>query len=171
MVRDGSGAAVNVLVSAIDPLTPADIREVMRWRYPPPYHVYDIKRSRSVRKELLEGSYFAARSADGTLVGFFCYGRSAQIAHGRTVGAYDEERLDIGLALKPELTGHGYGADFLKAGLAYGVRRYSAGKFRLSVRAFNVRAIKVYEEVGFVRTGSFTIPDAGRVFLVMVLDI
>ena len=62
--------------------------------------------------------------------------------------------LDIGLGLRPDLTGRGLGHDFVTFGLDFARSAFAPPAFRLLVATFNRRAIRVYEKVGFrpVRT-------------------
>jgi ribosomal-protein-alanine N-acetyltransferase len=57
--------------------------------------------------------------------------------------------VEIGLGLRPELTGRGLGAAFLEAGLDFAAARFAAREYALAVAAFNRRAIAVYERAGF----------------------
>jgi RimJ/RimL family protein N-acetyltransferase len=47
------------------------------------------------------------------------------------------------------LCGKGYGLPFLNRGLDYAEQALSTRSFRLSVAAFNERAVKVYQKAGF----------------------
>lgn len=70
---------------------------------------------------------------------------------GVELGYYlDGAALDIGLGLRPDLTGAGKGLAFLQAGMKFAQRTYDAKRFRLSVAAFNLRAIAVYKKAGFL---------------------
>jgi [ribosomal protein S18]-alanine N-acetyltransferase len=117
-------------------MTEADAHAVAAWRYPGEYAFYDVDGDPRDLAELLDPArwgreYFAA-DADGELAGFFVFKRKG----GAT---------EVGLGLRPELTGQGLGVAFLEAGL----RHAGAGPFVLHVAAFNHRAAKVYERAGF----------------------
>ena len=96
--------------------------------------------------------YYAVRSG-GELVGFFCFGPGGQLP------SFDyaaDGSLDIGLGLRPDLTGRGLGLEFVLAGLEFGRRHFAPAGFRLAVARFNERAIQVYERAGFQRVTVFT---------------
>jgi ribosomal-protein-alanine N-acetyltransferase len=83
--------------------------------------------------------YFAVRDA-GALIGFYYFERKG-------------DTLEYGLGLQPELTGHGFGEEFSRAGLEFGLARFRPKMIILNVAAFNERAIKVYERLGFHEVG------------------
>ena len=64
--------------------------------------------------------------------------------------------MDVGLGLRPDLTGKGLGAEFVVSGLAFARGRFSPHHFTLSVATFSGRAIGVYEQVGFRRGRTYT---------------
>ena len=122
-------------------MTQADAVEVSGWRYPPPYDFYDATADAGDLAELLDpelraGNYLVALDRGGAVVGF-----AQLVADGGTV--------DVGLGLRPDLTGRGLGAGFLEAVLAEARSRHAPRRFTLSVAAFNQRAIVVYERAGF----------------------
>jgi ribosomal-protein-alanine N-acetyltransferase len=134
-------------------------REIMNWKYEPPYSLYnmmdDSDESEDI-EELMDGSYFSVRTAEGELAGFYCYGRNAQVGGGVEQGFYlAGSALDIGLGLRPDLTGGGRGLAFLQAGMKFAQQSYGAKSFRLSVAAFNLRAIALYKKAGFLPGQSF----------------
>ncbi|MNL62214.1 hypothetical protein D3C87_1862160 [compost metagenome] len=57
--------------------------------------------------------------------------------------------------MKPEYTGIGLGRGFLQAGIQFAECTFTPEKLRLSVAAFNERAIALYSKSGFKLTGSF----------------
>lgn len=48
--------------------------------------------------------------------------------------------MDVGLVMRPYLTGEGLGVGYLLAGLEFARDRYSPDRFTLSVTTFNERA-------------------------------
>jgi ribosomal-protein-alanine N-acetyltransferase len=123
---------------AIRPMTERDAQAIAAWRYPGEYAFYDLAGDPADLAELLDPGrwgrdYFAADDEDGVLAGFLVIKRR---------GGFTE----IGLGLRPDLTGRGLGGAFLEAGVAFA----RPGPFVLHVAAFNARAITVYERAGFV---------------------
>ena len=140
----------------IVPLTQAEAETIADWQYEPPYDFYDVRADQHDLEELLDPAkrgdrYFAAHARAGELIGYFFFERSGDVVR-------------IGLALRPDLTGHGFGESFLEAGLAYARQEFVPVVFRLSVADFNRRAIRVYERVGFARTRTFVHETNGGVY-------
>jgi [ribosomal protein S18]-alanine N-acetyltransferase len=131
------------------PMSDQEAREISWWSYDPPYDFYDATSDPDDRAELLdaerrrEGSYYAAFDKRGSLVGFFQFEMKGRI-------------VEIGLGLRPDLTGRKLGLGFMLAGLEFARRHFSPTGFRLMVATFNERAILVYERAGFRRTEVFT---------------
>jgi len=144
------------------PMTLEQARDVVTWRYDPPYDLYNIDGgddSEDVPRELLDrdNPYYAATDEHGNLAGFFCFKSAARTLAGLLAGAYrDPDALDIGLGLRPALAGRGRGLDFMNAGLAFAQETFAPASFRLSVATFNRRAIAVYERAGFRPAAAFT---------------
>jgi len=124
-------------------MTDEEATQISGWHYDPPYDFYDATSDPDDLRELLDpkrrkDAYFSVFDADGALVGFFQFERE-----GTTV--------DVGLGLRPDLTGRGLGVGYLLAGLEFARERFSPERFTLSVATFNRRAIQVYERAGFQR--------------------
>ncbi len=114
--------------------------------------------------------YHSVYDERGELAGYFCFGEDARVTAGRQLGVYEKEpALDVGLGMRPELTGRGLGTEFLLAGLRFAKENLSPPAFRLTVAGSNLRAIRVYERVGFeaVETFGARTPDGGREWLLM----
>ena len=135
------------------PLSEEEAREIAGWRYAPPYDFYNADADQGDLQELLDRAspYYAVCDGKGELIGFFCFKGTAQVPAGLAAGAYDDPAaLDIGLGMRPDLTGQDQGLAFVLAGLDFARRTFAPGAFRLSVATFNSRAIRVYERAGFV---------------------
>jgi ribosomal-protein-alanine N-acetyltransferase len=70
----------------------------------------------------------------------------------------------VGLGLRPDLISQGFGQAFVSAGPAFARDRLAPHHFRVSVAAFNRRAIARHERVGFVPTRTFDHATNGGVF-------
>lgn len=65
------------------------------------------------------------------------------------------QTVEVGLGLRPDLTGKGLGRAFLDAGMTFGEEHFSVGVWSLNVATFNARAIRLYEYVGFTPLHTF----------------
>ncbi len=125
-----------------------DAHEVAAWRYPPAYSFYDADADPNDLAELLDPSewgrrYFAADEMEGhTLAGFLMVKLHGLVA-------------EIGLGLRPDLTGRGFGESFLRTCLRFASAALGATSYTLAVAAFNQRAITVYERAGFQEVERF----------------
>ena len=64
-------------------------------------------------------------------------------------GDYSIPAWDIGLGLRPDLTGQGYGSEYVNAVINFAHSTYSAEQLRVTIAAFNKRALRVWEKAGF----------------------
>ena len=62
---------------------------------------------------------------------------------------------EIGLGLRPDLTGRGQGEPFLRTCLRFASDALGAKRCTLTVAAFNRRAITVYKRAGFAEVERF----------------
>ncbi|WP_051287206.1 GNAT family N-acetyltransferase [Paenibacillus taiwanensis] len=133
-----------------------EAENIVKWNYAPAYSMYNMSDDIEEIQELLDGSYYSVKNAGDELVGFFCFGENAQVNAGASQGIYlDQTALDIGLGMRPDLTGQGKGTEFLIAGMDFTRKKFNPHKLRLSVAAFNNRAISLYKKVGFMPKSSF----------------
>jgi RimJ/RimL family protein N-acetyltransferase len=140
----------------IHPMTERDARAVTGWRYGAPYSDYDMD---CAPDELLSRNFYSVKGEGGAIVGYCCYGREAQVPGGHAAGAYgDPEGLDIGLGLRPDLTGYGWGPVVLEEILRFADRHFAPTRYRLTVAAWNLRAIRAYEKAGFRPVQAFNSP-------------
>lgn len=128
-------------------LTESDAQAIANWHYEGEYAFYDMDQDLEDLAELMDPQNWAEKycgvfDENTELVGFFCF-------------EPEGEALEIGLGLRPDLTGKGWGESFVGAGLAYAKEKFAPRIFRLSVAVFNQRAIRVYEKAGFKPDGVF----------------
>ena len=138
----------------IQPMTEAIAKQIQTWQYKEPYSMYSLNDDPGVLSELMDGSYFSVTEKN-ELIGYFCFGKSAQVPAGNKVNAYTAPFLDLGLGLHPKHTGSGKGLCFVQAGLAHAREKYGKKTVRLTVASFNIRAKLVYERAGFTYEQSF----------------
>ncbi len=139
----------------------ADINLMLEWRYQPPFDFYNPPQDNlyHLRTQLLDPfwRFHAVLDEQDTLCGYCSFGEDGQV----TGGDYTANALDIGLGLRPDLTGKGHGADFLTEIMTYARDVFEFDTFRLTVAAFNHRAINLYHQLGFETVSKFT--DSTRV--------
>ncbi|MFB1050384.1 GNAT family N-acetyltransferase [Paraliobacillus sp. JSM ZJ581] len=125
------------------------------WKYERAYSFYNMTADEEDLTEFLNplqrGDKYFIVTKGNEEVGFFCFENEG-------------ESIDIGLGLKPELTGRGIGLEFLKVGLDYAMSKYNPIEITLSVATFNERAIKVYKKAGFESTENFMQDTNGSCF-------
>ena len=134
--------------------------DILCWKYPKPYDFYNNILTADAIIQLLSNKYYVILDENNALIGFFCTGRSAQAPAGDSVGVYNEDCVDIGLGMKPELTGKGKGYDFFSYILTFVEENHQGSDIRLTVATFNERAIHLYEKAGFIKHGSFSNDEA-----------
>lgn len=165
-------AEMYTYIFEIEKMNHKDAEQISKWTYTGPYSIYSMDGSEECLNELLDGSYYSVNDKDGNLIGYFCFGKAAQVPAGNRFGAYDSnEYTDIGLGVRPDLCGQGLGLRFLQEGMLFARNEMSAGKLRLTVARFNQRAMTVYERAGFVKGMSFErVSEKGNIeFIIMHL--
>ncbi|MFC9542274.1 GNAT family N-acetyltransferase [Lysinibacillus sp. NPDC056959] len=132
--------------------------DILNWKYEEPYDVYNNELCDESLKEFLESPYYSIVNDQEELVGYFCTGTSAQVPKGHDYGVYIDECIDVGIGMKPELTGKGYGAEFFSFVLNHlqNLQQEKNCPLRLTVATFNTRAIHLYEKLGFKKVMDFT---------------
>ena len=138
----------------IRPVTEPDIREFITWRYDPPYDGYNITGD---PEELI--TYFMLATVDchalvggEELIGFCTFGSDAQVPGGD----YFQNHLDVGLGIRPDLTGLGNGASYVEAVVDHALTKQST--LRVTIARKNRRAIRVWKANGFRLTQQFESP-------------
>ena len=146
------------MIFTVRPIAVSDAEAICTWRYPEPYAVYNGTAATVAALLDPDYHYCAVFEEAGELVGFFCYGADARVPGELAGEDPDDATLDVGLGLRPDLTGQGLGSAFVEAGLAYARETFAPHRFRLAVLTFNRRAIVVYERSGFHPVRTFVGP-------------
>lgn len=145
----------------------ASARAILTWRYAAPYDFYnpDWKGIENAIRCFLDpaNAYFCITTDSGDLQAFCCFGPEAQVPGGD----YHDEALDIGLGMRPDLTGQGLGHAFVVAVLGFARRQFAPDVFRVTIAEFNKRAQRVWRGAGFQHTQSFARSGDGMPFLVL----
>ncbi|RIK40987.1 MAG: N-acetyltransferase [Chloroflexi bacterium] len=139
----------------VHPITKNDASTLRTWRYPEPYALYNLagaNEQEDLRYFLDPRNQFhSVVDEDGVLVGFCSFGEDAQVPGGD----YTLDALDIGLGLRPDLTGQGFGASFLSAILHFAQEQFGVSRFRATVAVFNGRSRRMFERLGFRAVQTF----------------
>ncbi|WP_214742271.1 GNAT family N-acetyltransferase [Exiguobacterium sp. s48] len=143
------------------PMTREWAGQIQEWTYGAPYDFYNQPPSEEGIAELMT---YQAIVAEHELIGFYCIGVAAQVPNSTYL--YSSDFTDIGLGLRPDLTGQGYGKSFVTYIVERAMERRKP--LRLTVASFNERAIHLYETVGFRTITSFERNEVP--FQVMVRD-
>ena len=132
------------------PMDESTAREIAdEWKYPPPYDFYDMTADPDDYQEFITPAlwpeFFLQVRRQGQLIGFLSGGVAGE-----------GDFVEIGLGLRPDLTGRGLGRDFMRRNLDWIQQEYPGMEIRLSVASFNQRGIKVYEGSGLYVVRHFT---------------
>lgn len=139
---------------SIRAVTESDVRDFATWHYDPPYDGYTITQpiDEAVAYFLQPATNCHVILAGGELAAFFTFGSDARVPGGD----YAKPLLDIGLGVRPSLTGQGRGRHFVAAVVRYAGQEYPDEPLRVTIAAANRRAIRVWSDAGFFQTQEFT---------------
>ena len=164
------GTTVKVGEWLFRPMDQASARGIALWRYPPPYDFYNCPDD-GVEGEvlcLLNPAYLyrAIWDRDGELIGYAGFGEDCRVPGGD----YGADALDMGGGLRPDLCGRGLGAGFWEAVMESACLLFAPAAFRVTVAAFNQRALRVWERLGFRVVEVFEATHSGQPFVVLVRE-
>ncbi|MCY7372599.1 MAG: GNAT family N-acetyltransferase [Spirochaetaceae bacterium] len=126
------------------PLTAEQGEAMANWAYPGPWAVYDV----SVPLDPEEG-FWAVVDDAGEVAGYACFGVEARVP------GLEERRgvLDVGVGMRPDLTGQGLGRAFAGAVLDHAREVTGASRMRAVVQDWNQRSRRLLAGLGFEETG------------------
>lgn len=152
------------------PVDEASAREFLQWKYDPPYEIYNYIPD-YLEDDLVyhidPANNIYSMFQDGELVGYCSFGQDGRVRGGD----YSEPALDIGLMIKPSLTGQGLGSDFVKNVIQYAIRKFQAKKLRVTILESNLRAQRVWEKNRFHKTSSFRRETDQLPFVILIKDV
>ncbi|NEU78690.1 GNAT family N-acetyltransferase [Nostoc sp. UIC10630] len=151
-----------------EPMNVAEAEKLTRWHYQPPYQMYNTTSDETLIGSFVdpENAYYSIQG-NGELVGFCCFGKEAQVPGGD----YTKDSLDIGLGVRPDLTGQGRGQMYIADVLNFARSNFNPTLFRITVAAFNERALKAWRKAGFQQVQSFQALGNKELFIILVRHI
>lgn len=128
--------------------TEQDIFEICNWRYEEPYDVYNYPEFEILREQ--EWGILFKETREREFLSL--YKNRELIGNFRFIE--NEKNVILGLSLKPDFCGQGFGSKFMRIILKEYNNRFEDKNLILKVREFNKRAIKLYKNSGFIIIGS-----------------
>lgn len=136
-----------ILKFRIAPMEESHGAEICTWRYDSPYDIYswlpweqmkalDVEFGNPV---LRAEQYVSVLDENGELTGFAQYFPLEGVTR-------------LGIGMKPDLCGHGFGKLFVTSIVEEAQRRKPENTIDLEVLTWNARAIRAYQKVGFTIT-------------------
>jgi len=150
------------------PMDGASARAILTWRYDAPYTLYnpdpgDIEEDVKVFQDP-QNAYYSITDECGDLVAYCCFGAEARVPGGD----YGADALDVGMGVRPDLTGQGQGLTYITAVLGFARCTFAPRGFRVTVAEFNKRALRGWEKAGFRPVQTFRRTQDGRAFVVLM---
>lgn len=142
------------------PVSLEQARQLVCWQYEPPYEMYNIVKDCGDTADMhRNANYFlqpdvqchAITAVADELIGFCTFGRDAQVPGGD----YAAPALDIGLGVRPDLTGQGHGTGIVTAVITFAIDTFAPPSLRVTIAETNTRAQRVWEKNGFVPLSRF----------------
>ena len=131
-----------------------DGMEIAMWRLPGPWAVHD-----ALEAPREDEGYWAVEDANGTLVGYCCFGEAARIPGMQPAPGL----LDVALGLRPDLVGRGLSSDLARVVVAR-AREVAAGRrLRTVVATSNTPGRRAAERAGFTVSGAYEVPGGAPV--------
>lgn len=144
----------------------SNARAILSWRYEPPYDFYNDSEDASLLQHLLhpQNTLYSILAENSELVAYCSLGQDGQVTNGN----YRGEALDIGMGIRPDLTGRGKGVEYANAVLEFADSLFKPKAFRVTIAAFNKRALRVWQKLEFEHQQSFEQESDGMQFIVLV---
>jgi [ribosomal protein S18]-alanine N-acetyltransferase len=147
----------------------ASAATIVAWRYKPPYDFYnfDGDGEDAITEMIDPANQFAAiLERELGLAAFCSFGIDGQVPGGD----YSLDALDLGLGVRPDVTGRGFGSSFIAAVIAEAEARFAPARLRVTIAEFNQRARHAWERMGFHFTQRFLADDNAIPFVMLLRD-
>ncbi len=144
-------------------------REILKSKNEPPYAIYNYMPQylqEDVAYHIDSANNIYSMYREDELVGYCSFGQDGRVPGGE----YSELALDIGLMIKPELTGQGLGSEFIEDVIRFARKQFKPNQLRVTILTTNLRAIRVWEKSGFQKTQTFKREGDGLPFIIMTKD-
>lgn len=128
------------------PLTQAEKREICAWKYAGAYVAYNLP---PYEKMLEERTGFCNPQREGNYMAWYW---GEQLV-GFTNLLEEDQAVFVGIGVKPECCGQGYGQKILEEAYALSKQRCPGKPLYLEVRTWNERAVRCYQRAGFQIVG------------------
>ncbi|MGB0387075.1 MAG: GNAT family N-acetyltransferase [Ardenticatenaceae bacterium] len=155
------------------PIREAEARQIALWRYEGAYAFYngdaeDIEQIEASVQSYLNPAYhyYSMRNESAELIGYCCFGEDARVTGGDYSGNDREEALDVGVGMRPDLTGQGHGTAFMAAILDFARHHFAPHTFRVTIASWNNRALRLAQKAGFQPEATFISP-SGTEFTIL----
>jgi [ribosomal protein S18]-alanine N-acetyltransferase len=149
------------------PMDEASTYKFVAWRYEPPYDIYNLGNPPTEEDIQYfldpQNTYHSITDESGNLLAFCSFGADGQVPGGD----YSADALDIGLGVRPDLTGQGDGSLFVDAVIGFARDTFAPTVLRVTVAEFNQRALRVWEKAGFRRVQIFQRNGDSRTYIVL----
>lgn len=127
-------------------MTPEYAKIIASWTYDGDYSIYN--HDEEFVNECMDRKHFTFINSNNELLGYFCFGTEARIPTTEK-NVYNNDFTDIGLHIRPDLTGKKLGNHFLDVCLNYIQNNFNTNRFRATIASFNKRALRLCVKAGF----------------------
>ncbi len=148
----------------------ASAREILTWLYEAPYDVYNLSSDNEETKLaylLYSGrAFYRMLDETGMLVAFCSFGQDGQVAGGD----YQADAVDIGMGMRPDLTGGGRGGVYINTIVDFARRTFTSRAYRVTIAAFTTRAQRAWRSCGFQPVHTFQRTHDDRQFVIFLRE-
>lgn len=153
----------------IQQLDEINARACALWHYEAPLNFYNLNSDeieQNVQYFLDPQNNFYGIFEKLEFIGFCSFGKDGQVDGGN----YSALALDIGMGIRPDMTGQGRGNYYVSAVLNFALREFNAPLFRVTIATFNQRALRVWSKAGFRPIDTFEHQPQGETFVILVRE-